>query len=70
MRNPIHILYAAGQSMRQGGPVRLILLNKVWHVVARAYLCRVVDVEEGRHVIAGLTALRLRGESPKDLVQA
>ena len=64
----MNLLYAAGQSMRQGVPVRLILLNKVWHAVARTYPCRVVDVEEGRHVIAGLTALRLRGESPKDLV--
>jgi hypothetical protein len=50
----MHVLYATGQSVRQGGPVRLILLNKVWYVVARGYLCRVDDVDEGWRVVATL----------------
>ncbi len=52
----MHVLYAAGLSLRQDGPVRLIQLNAVWHVVARGYLCRVADVHEGRLVIALLQA--------------
>ena len=48
----MHVLYATGQLVRQGGPVRPILLNKVWYVVARGYVCRVDDTEEGRLVMA------------------
>lgn len=52
------VLYATRQAVRQGGPVRLILLKKVWHVVARGYVCRGDDVEEGRGVMATLQSSR------------
>lgn len=50
----MRILSAAGHSRQQGGAICLILLNKVWHVVARGYLCQAADAEEGRRVIAAL----------------
>lgn len=55
----MRILYSDDHSIQQGGPICLILLNDVWHVVARGYLCRVETEEEGRQVG---TALKTRQE--------
>lgn len=35
----MHVLDTTGPSVRQGKPVRMILLSKVWFVVAQGYLC-------------------------------
>lgn len=65
----MQVLYTDGHSMRQGGPICLILLNKIWHVVARGYLCRVADVEEGRLVIAALRASQCPETLPEEVHQ-
>jgi hypothetical protein len=65
-KTTMQVLYADGHSMHQGGPVGLVMLNGIWHVVARGYLCRVTDQEEGRQVIAGLKASRPPGPAPND----
>ena len=55
----MRILSAAGHSRQQGGAICLILLNKVWHVVARAYLdqlnrTKAIRPERARAVRHGL----------------
>jgi hypothetical protein len=52
----MRILYDDRQVRRPGDPFRLILLQNGWHVVAKGYLCRVTDQEEGRRLIERLSA--------------
>lgn len=54
----MRVLYTDERSMREGGPICLVLLNGAWHVVARGYLCQVADTEEGRRVIVALKTNR------------
>lgn len=53
-KTAMRVLYTDEHSMRQGGPICLVFLNKVCYVVARGYLCQVADAEEGRLVIKEL----------------
>jgi hypothetical protein len=62
----MQIIYDDRNANRSGDAFRLILLNNVWHVVARGYLCRVTDQEEGRQVIAKLKGSRPPGPAPND----
>jgi hypothetical protein len=50
----MQILYYDKDAKYPGKSFRLILLQRGWHVVARGYLCRVADVDEGRRVLATL----------------
>lgn len=50
----MQILYFDKHASRPGDSFRLILLHSGWHVVARGYLCRVADAEEGRRIMATL----------------
>ena len=47
----MQIIYDDKNADRSGDSFRLVLLNSGWHVVARGFLCRVADEQEGRHVI-------------------
>jgi hypothetical protein len=47
----MQILYFDTHATRPNDSFRLILLHSGWHVVAKGYLCRVHDEEEGRRVI-------------------
>jgi len=50
----MEIIYDDRNSERTCDSFRLILLYSGWHVVARGYLCRVSDQNEGRRIIDGL----------------
>jgi len=52
----MQILYFDTHAARPNDSFRLILLHSGWHVVAKGYLCRVHDEEEGRRVIVALHA--------------
>ena len=47
----MQIIYDDKDAARSGDSFRLVLLNSGWHVVAKGYLCRVDDEEEGQRVI-------------------
>ena len=64
----MQIIYDDKDAKRSGESFRLILLNSGWHVVAKCYLCRVADDEEGRQVIAEMNASRLSTLRPVDAV--
>jgi hypothetical protein len=49
----MQIIFDDRNENRSGDSFRLILLKSGWHVVAKGYLCRVTDQEEGRRVIGG-----------------
>jgi hypothetical protein len=50
----MQILYFDKHAIRPGNSFRLILIQSGWHIVAKGYLCRVADAEEGRRVITEL----------------
>lgn len=52
----MQIIYDDRNESRSGDSFRLVLLKSGWHVVAKGYLCRVADEEEGQRMLAGLRA--------------
>lgn len=50
----MQILYHDKDARRPGESFHLVLLRCGWHVVAKGYLCRVADAEEGWRVMATL----------------
>ena len=62
----MHIIYDDDDTTRSGDSFCLVLLNSGWHVVAKGYLCRVDDDEEGRQVIAEMNVSRLSTLRPVD----
>jgi hypothetical protein len=52
----MQIIYDDKGANRSGDSFRLVLLKSGWHVVAKSYLCRVADEEEGQRMLAGLRA--------------
>jgi hypothetical protein len=54
----MYIIYDDKSEKRPGDSFRLIWLNSGWHVVARGYLCRVVDQQEGHQHIEELQERR------------
>ena len=55
-RYSMRILYDDSQVRHPGESFRLIFLQNGWHVVAKGYLCRVTNQEEGRRLIDSLIA--------------
>ncbi len=50
------VIYSDGQLMRCGGRLHLAHLGVGWCVVGPGYVCMVLDVEEGRTIMAKLKA--------------
>ena len=48
----MRVLYADGQLMRWGGQLHLAHLDPGWCVVGPGYICAVMDVWEGKRVLA------------------
>jgi hypothetical protein len=54
----MQIIYDDKNANRAWDSFRMILLNNVWHVVAKGYLCRVTDQEEGRRVMEAMQSVQ------------
>ena len=59
----MQILYHDKDAGRPGESFHLVHLHSGWHVVAKGYLCRVADVEEGRRVMATLQGPQQDGDA-------
>ena len=59
----MQILYHDKDAGRPGESFHLVLLRCGWHVVAKGYLCRVADAEEGWRVMATLQGPQQDGDA-------
>jgi hypothetical protein len=63
----MNVLYNDKTALEPGDPIYLIHLHSGWHVIAKGYLCRVADIEEGRQVVATLKASQQSGAAPNEV---
>ena len=51
----MEVIYSDGELMRWGGYIHVTHLDAGWFVMGPGYICSVMDVEEGKEVMAQLT---------------
>ena len=51
----MNVLFSDGAAAWQAGPLHLVCLDDMWHVVGHGYLCQVDTKEEGMALIRKLS---------------